>query len=414
MNENTRRWIGNLTLVALSVLFTFGMLELVAPWLVRHLPLKLHFTLDRYQRVLAQSSKLGAVPVPPYVVLLGDSYAMGLGDWLLDADGDANPPYQAAHVLHELLGRDVVSFGRSGDSSMGAYVKRPFETLHYLGTTRYALPKPEIYVAYFYEGNDLEDNLRDLRGSYDGKYDESRFYDADYFRHFLELEWMEVERPWRWTPSLNDRSLVLRIVRKTLSHALFGWPEGYVPHAIHPGEVNRARMREGVVALPEPLQSASVGLAPPDLEKGLWTFEQSLRLLHDQQPDVPILLVFIPAPVTVYPISSPRVSTLTGREGDDTVLLRTREEVAARSDLVCGRLARVAEQLDIGFLDTRHSLWPVARERFIHGPKDWAHFNRAGYTALAHALAPPLETLPPPRGRCADVSAYFASIPPSS
>lgn len=413
MSGATRRVLGNLALALVSLGFTLGMLELAAPWLLPRLPLKLHFALDRYQRVLAQSSKQGVVPEPPYVAILGDSYAMGLGDWLIDADPDTNGPYHAAHVLHQRTGLDVVSFGRSGDSSMGAYVKRPFQTLRYLASTRFALPAPDLFVAYFYEGNDLEDNLRDLHWSYEGEYDADRLFDPDYFADYLTEEWVEEQRPWRWRPSLNDRPVVSRVIRKTLTHALVGWPEGFEPHVIHEGDTNRARMEGGVTALPEPLQSASVALDEEQLETGLYVFEQSLRYLHARMPEVPILLVLVPAPVTTYPMSSPKISALSGKEGDSTAELYPREQVARRADRVCARLVRVAEALEIGFLDARQGLWPVARERFIHGPKDWAHFNQAGYTALAGTIAPELTSRPLRRGRCADVSAYFASIPAS-
>ncbi|MGH0030638.1 MAG: hypothetical protein ACQGVC_12665 [Myxococcota bacterium] len=410
---NGRAWLGNLALALTSVVFTFGMLELAAPWLLPRLPLKLHFALDRYQRILPQTSKAGVVPEPPYVAILGDSYAMGLGDWLIDADPDTNPPYQASDVLHARIGLDVVSFGKSGDSSMGAYVKRPFQTLRYLASTRFEIEEPDLFVAYFYEGNDLQDNLRDLHWAVEEGWDPARLRTAEGFAEYLAKEWVEEDRPHRWRPSLNERLVVLRILRKTLTHAVTGWPEGFVPHPIHPGEVNRARMEGGVTVLPEPLQSASVNLSDDDLERGLWAFEQSLRYLRANGPDVPLLLVFVPAPVTTYPMSSPRISILSGVEGDTEARLVPRRAVAARSDAVCARLVAVAEALDLGFLDARHALWPVARREFIHGPKDWAHFNRAGYTALGEALAPAVEEQPLARGACADVTAYFAGIPAS-
>jgi hypothetical protein len=116
-------------------------------------------------------------------------------------------------------------------------------------------------------------------------------------------------------------------------------------------------------------------------------------------------------------MSSPVLSVRSGRQDDDAAQAWPREAVARRADRLCARLAGTAAQLGTGFLDTRHALWPAAREHLLHGPRDWAHFNRRGYTELARALAPAvapvLEGAAPARGRCADVGAYFASIPGS-
>jgi len=56
---------------------------------LRYLPLRLQADLPADICVFAQSSKAGVLPRDP-VVLLGDSYAQGYGDWLLAADPDRN------------------------------------------------------------------------------------------------------------------------------------------------------------------------------------------------------------------------------------------------------------------------------------------------------------------------------------
>jgi hypothetical protein len=404
VTARARGLAANLALALASVLATLLALELAAPWILPRLPLKLHFALDRYQRPLAQTSKLGAVPRAGYVGLLGDSYAMGLGDWLLDADPDTNPPFQAAHVLHRLLHRDVLSFARSGDGSLSAWVKRPFQTLAWLASTRFALPRPAIFVAYFYEGNDLEDNLRDLDGMLSGP-DDPLLADPNAFARLIEREFVETGRPERLRPRLVERAVVTRVIRKTLAGAITGWPEGFEPHAIFPGDTNRAIVGGREVALPEPLQSASVGLGEADLDTALYASEQSLRYLRAHLPDVPVLVVFVPAPLTTYAVSSPQVRIVGSGDSDLRV---SRAAVAARSDVVCARIARAAAAAGAGFLDVRRELWPKARERFLHGPRDWAHFNRDGYTALAEAIAPAVDLRPLPVRPCESVAGYFA------
>ena len=114
---------------------------------LRYVPLRLHLHLPEDVRVFAQSSKSGVVPHDP-VLLLGDSYAQGAGDWLLETDPNRNGPFHSAHVINRLTGRDVITLGVSGAYSKDAWYLR--------------LPPPHVAVVYFSEGSDLNDNLRFL------------------------------------------------------------------------------------------------------------------------------------------------------------------------------------------------------------------------------------------------------------
>ena len=111
---------------------------------LRYVPLRLHLHLPEDVRVFAQSSKSGVVPHDP-VLLLGDSYAQGAGDWLLETDPNRNGPFHSAHVINRLSGRDVITLGVSGAYSKDAWYLR--------------LPPPHVAVVYFSEGSDLNDNL---------------------------------------------------------------------------------------------------------------------------------------------------------------------------------------------------------------------------------------------------------------
>src|SRR5262249_10211539 len=74
--------------------------------------------------VLAQSTKAGFIP-HDYIAILGDSMAEGLGDALLAAGNNEARAFHAAHVVRELTGKDVVSFGRGGSSSAEGLVRQP-------------------------------------------------------------------------------------------------------------------------------------------------------------------------------------------------------------------------------------------------------------------------------------------------
>ena len=126
---------------------------------LRYVPLRLHGELPEDIRVFAQSSKAGVLPRHP-VLLLGDSYAQGFGDWLLETNPDRNGPFHSAHVIRALSGRDVVNLGVSGAGS--AEGMAAFPAIAYARADRawyLRLPKPDVAVVYFFEGNDLNNNM---------------------------------------------------------------------------------------------------------------------------------------------------------------------------------------------------------------------------------------------------------------
>src|SRR5262249_48840003 len=109
-------------------------------------------------RIFAQTSSAHESP-HDYVALLGDSYAEGVGDWMLTAGGEKKNPFSSADVIHAQSGRDIVSFARAGASSADAMVLRVARILR--GGRCYAfrsVEQPKRFVIYFYEGNDLDDN----------------------------------------------------------------------------------------------------------------------------------------------------------------------------------------------------------------------------------------------------------------
>ncbi len=129
---------------------------------LRYVPLRLHQDLPEDIRVFAQSSKAGVVPHDP-VLLLGDSYAQGFGDWLLETDPDHNGPFHSGHAVHALTGRDVVTLGQSGAGSAEGLAALPavaYERTKHGWHLR--LPQPSAAVVYFFEGNDLNNNMRFL------------------------------------------------------------------------------------------------------------------------------------------------------------------------------------------------------------------------------------------------------------
>src|SRR5437899_8308651 len=163
LGRKLRQHLLNAMLLAGSIACTYLIVEFIFfRALLPQLSLNLKTHLPDTAGVLVQASKAELVP-HNYIALLGDSNAEGVGDWLLEGNGDRTKPFHSADIIHEATGRDVVSFGRVGAGSAEALVARP--ALIFGGTECYLFPKieaPRDLIVYFYEGNDIEDNDRFL------------------------------------------------------------------------------------------------------------------------------------------------------------------------------------------------------------------------------------------------------------
>ena len=380
----------NALLAAASLALTWLLLELiVVPLALPAAPLRIHAALPRALRPLAQTSKAGTLP-ERYIALLGDSNAQGAGDWLLEVDARRNPPFHSAHLLHERTGRDVISFGASGAGSLRAMGTEPQAYVDYLKRTwRHRLADPALFVVYFYEGNDLQDNLRDLDHTYfQGGYDPARIFDGDYFRAFvretapLRTPVAEELATWHWTDNFFLARFVLRALGATLAGA---WRPAEPAPDWRPGRVNRAWIAGAEVALPDGLQAPPLELSAEELELALWADAQAFALLRERFRGVRTLVAYLPAPLSVYRLTSPEVEVQVQRgEGPSRFPARALAEV---SDLVCRRIHAITLGGDGEFVDLRPALRAAALEQPIHGPRDWKHLNRIGQERLAGALA---------------------------
>jgi hypothetical protein len=351
---------------------------------IRHVPLRLHEDLPEDIRIFAQSSKAGVVP-RDLVLLLGDSYAQGVGDWLYEADPNRNGPFHSAHVINDLTGRDVVTLGKSGAGSAEAMAGLPAAAY---GDAERAwllrLPPPRVAVVYFYEGNDLNNNMSFLSsrvensdaGDIGERIDRSI---ASYPSAFL------VDRGWwRHFPLLRfSYSLAQRIYTEQTSTQL---PESDdAASAEADDRSNIVEVAGRPTALPAHLQSPAMELTQPELERAVLVFERSLAYLRKLLPGTPVLVVYLPSPLSSYRLSSPEVSIQ--QYLPDRSARYPKERVEASSDRICHLIRTAAIAQGAGFLDVRPAIRAASAHELLHGPDDFRHFNRDGMEVLGQAVA---------------------------
>jgi hypothetical protein len=393
-----RAWVANGLLALGSLAVGLAACELAFVPLLPYVPLKLHGGLHEGLRVFAQSSKAGVEP-RDYVALLGDSYAQGAGDWLLAADPNRNGSFHSAHLLHEWTGRDVVSFGGGGASSLRGIALLPLVRVEWANATgRLHLDPPRDALVYFYEGNDLEDNLKDLEKHLAPVADVARLREPAVFQAAID-EGLIARNPLHLEAQSRAPArglLLLRGLPRLLAFAFGGADAraGENGGPLTPGEITRARVAGADVALPDGLQGPALDLDEARTATALQVLEQSLARLRRAWPETRVVVVYIPAPLACYALTSARVVAESGARGPDARRVWAAGEVAARSDALAARVAALSRAGDSGFVDARPFVRAASAERIVHGPRDWKHLNRDGQEALAKAALAALELAP--------------------
>jgi hypothetical protein len=369
-----RRAIANTLLICASVLIGYVAMEYtIFRVMLPVAALDLHSPLPAVVDVLTQTSKSG-YPPKDYIALLGDSYAEGYGDWLQQAGGKRNGPFHSAHIIHRQTGRDVVSFGIGGAGSAEAMVLRPAEVFPSSTCSIFpAIDHPRQMFIYFYEGNDIEDNLKfigKVNKSY-GKTDPEaidRYLDEQYAGWpFLRCHAKFAETTFKEAEFLSQ-------------YYITGYSVSYCGTPV-PSR-NHIVVADHTIETPS-LQGAAPSLSDERIRLGMDVFARSLAWLRRHFERVPITMVYVPSPLTIYRHAADDISFCSFYgAGLVPKVLSERHH-----DLIRDMVARISADQRADFVDATPALREAARTTAIHGPRDWDHLNKIGYEVLGMLVA---------------------------
>ncbi len=373
--------------------------------------------IDNGLPVLLQSSKAQLVP-EDYVALAGDSYAMGLGDWYYHEAGNAQARYHSAHLMHEQTGRDVISFGAAGTGSVRGMITEPISNLAYLNTVRNInLEPPQTLIYYFYEGNDLSENIEYLQWTSKkrSKLDRSRVYEPDYFRNYVHEVALQQDDLYQkaqhshWQGQLFLGKFIVKASSALGGRLFTGSPDKTDNSAnsdeparsplnrpgrfewFEPGQINRAIVNNKELQLPDSLQGPSMDLKPAQKRLALYSFEQSLMMLREAFPQTRIAVLYIPSVVSSYDISSEQLILQTHRKQKPPPY--NSAKVVEQSDWMRSSIETICNTQQVPFLDATPFIRNASQQQLLHGPLDWNHFNQTGYEALSEAAVTLLQQL---------------------
>lgn len=403
----SKKLLTNLILFGVSFVFCLIVIELIFPHYLNKVPFKLYADLDREVWVFGQSSKASVIP-KDYIALVGDSYAAGGGDWGLDeleSNLFSTPDYHSAHILHRKLGVNVVTFGVGGAGSLRGMAEPIFSYEHVNSLRFLSLEKPRRILVYFYEGNDVYENIMDYYKFFEGtKYNprmKKLFFTQEFFQGtFIPIFVMgkDSTRSIAYSrPTKGDffnNFLFSRFLLRGLKNVLISLQLPKSENAVASADlINKISVAGKQISIPYKLQ------APPFLENtwvegimgfkdsyiriGIYVFEQSLTYLANFFKESAITVVYIPSPLSSYKIESDTVaiSSYMGEAGNIAA-----EKIPMRSREVCRSIENIANFYGFNFVDTTKFIRRAASKELVHGPKDWDHFNKRGQEALSEAI----------------------------
>jgi hypothetical protein len=372
-----KHWLANLVIFVVSIIFTY---TVVGSLFLRFAP-GLTPALSSQVPMAANLWWQPSAPDPSsndYLALLGDSYAEGVGDWKAQQI-DFTSPSHSADVIHDLTGRNILSYGRRGASSAEGLVRLPALALG-AGECLFfpSLRPPQEIVYYFYEGNDLEDNIDFMNRRLGLGVGDVGVSNASI--KFLEKNW--------GTPGRNPCFLYfgksIKSFIKTARETFFPPPDVNNNGTETPPAANRALIGTEVVALPAALQGPGLDLDEQSVAAAFEVFDVSLMWLRQTLPDIKITVVHLPSVLSTYNLAGPSVTV---EVPDKSSTVHSSLDVASRSDEICRRLRDITLGSGAHFFDARPSMRELGTREIIHGPRDWTHFNRAGYTRLGETVA---------------------------
>jgi hypothetical protein len=251
-------------------------------------------------------------------------------------------------------------------------------------------------VVYFYEGNDIDDNvgllINDVKPpggilAHDAASAIDAFLRADYAK----------PSPWACHGHFGD--MLWRMARYEVK---YGWRPPAVIDL--PGTINPVTI-DGATRMAGEFQAPPILMSEAEVGAGVAVFARSLAWLRGRFPDVPVAIVYVPSPPTVYRAaregafhvkevfvpSAPAGPTF--RFG----LTVPASQIYARSQLTCEKIGAATVAAGADFIDARPAFRAAAAKAFIHGPRDWNHPNELGYRTLGALVAARLER-PEPAG----------------
>lgn len=351
-----KEWILGPALATLILLLIInGFVVYFSPAILGKLPLSLVQKMDKCYLTLYHTDQSGDVNDKSIVLVTGDSYSAGDGDEFLSGDKSFG---FIRKLANSGIDEHYLVYGRSGYGNMTTVREVDFcsHMLRKYTTLDVADNDIQKILMVFYEGNDLNDNLRDIKRA---TANNRKRYIMRYVR-FLTPVYDVI----RWLP-IFMRELV--------------FPDSHEGDEIpYPG----GKKSVNGISIPIIPQSAATELDANEIETSLNVLVDSLKRLQEKYTNASLEILYLPSVASSYEFDGELiVYSYKGADSFNTTASFNR----ARSNLIRSRVQTICgDSSDCTFCDVTDRILDASKKGLpLHGPKDWKHFNKRGYEEVA-------------------------------
>ena len=337
-----------------------------------------------------------------YTAILGDSNAMGSGDAYLDNSYN----YSIGHFLHKKNGENYLNFARAGYGSISAvsnFIKLT-ELENYV-LLKKDIKDPSSILFFFYEGNDLDENLKEFELS-KKKFNSIEEYvnfkiqkkifinnkdilDANFpilkFLNSIKIQIINLNK--EIFNSENFKDILVKIsnrIKKIQGQNIIlankdllgNENKGYWTNKTSNGDVKNIR----------PIESAAGDLDQTQKETALQIFFESILFLKSWKEEKNIKIVYLPSPSTSYSWADPIRYYPRYSKGELNFKEISNQENKKNSDFLRSKIRSFSAENKIEFIDLTNQIKTKTKTKILHGPLDWIHFNINGYEFIANNL----------------------------
>lgn len=382
------------------------LLELLIRFYLHELPYKFLNHTNGPIRRLGQYSKNDVIP-KDYIAIVGDSHAYGFGPWLYDNSWSwGQPEFATHHLLHSKTNVDVLSFGYPGFGSLGSCLTSVSE-YKFISESAFwpELAAPKIILLFFYEGNDLINNLHEI---------EQRGFDITRISNdkakeeigiLLKSEALKIDSHWSWFDHLASWNLFSGLFENYSRRFQTTEPDDHPTNIDHSrprleADDNQSKRTENIALING--QEIDLGysegpallLTDQEVSLSMEVFRQSLAYMKKNLPSSRIAVVYLPSSLSIYQFESqhlrPAPLVMKGERRDRPFAPAKATENSLK---LRNSVGTITNSLGLKFIDPTDSLQDSAKQTLLHGPRDPIHFNREGYLAFAEAILPQVKVL---------------------
>lgn len=337
-----------------------------------------------------------------YTAILGDSNAMGSGDAYLNGSYE----YSIGHFLHKKNSKSYLNYARGGFGSLSSvsnYLK--LIKLEKYNFFKKELNPPSEILFFFYEGNDLDENLKEYEINL------KKFSTIKDYVNFKINKRIKIKK--KDIIDVNFPILeFLRSIKFQFKDLLDNIIKSRNFESIYNNILIRIKKIKGenvILANKDFLGSEKkffwtnktldgrlfeirpIEAAAPDLNKlqkdtSLSIFFESLLFLKKNNKKAKIKIIFLPSPATSYEWSNPiKYLPRYSKKKLDYREINYKENLENNLHIV-KKIELFSKQNNFEFVDLTKKIQNKTKSTILHGPLDWVHFNLKGYEFISNSL----------------------------